>query len=399
MLASSMRPDADDWRLPADGPAPGFSIDIVGDRDGFMRLKPEWEVLFARAGLPHQLFQGHGFLRHWCDHYLEAGDRLCIVTGRSDGRLVMLWPLLRKRCFGFELARFMGAPVAQFGDVLLEPDAQSERWLERGWNALSRLGIDLVELRRLRSDAALHRAGRLEYAVPIQHQQAPFADLALRVAPDGPSTAYPARDRSNYRRRLRRLAARGKIGFATLPPGPQGRELAGLAVTLKRQMLAQHGVAAPTIADPRFRAFFSALAGDESDEAGLRLSVVTCDGCPVGVDLSFDCKGRSFGHVIAGDPAFEREGLGRVLVHHAFAGAHARGSTMFDLLAPADPHKLEHADGAVAVWDLAVPLSWRGQFACDLGLPHLRPALKLVAKRLPAAWVRRLAGESRIRSG
>lgn len=392
MLAGTMHPDADDWQLPAGGSAPGFSVDIVADLDGFMRLKPEWDALFARAGLPHQLFQGHGFLRHWCDHYLRPADSLCIVAGRKDGRLVMLWPLLRKRRLGFELAHVMGAPVAQFGDVLIEPGPQGERWLERGWSALSRLGIDLVELRRVRGDAALHRSVRLDYAVPIQQHQAPFADLALRVAPDGPSTAYPARDRSNYRRRLRRLGARGEIGFATLQPGPQGRELAALAVALKRQALAQHGVAAPTVADPRFGAFFGALAADESDEAGLRLSLVTCDDRPVGIDLSFDCKGRSFGHVIAGDPTFEREGLGRVLIHHAFASARARGSTIFELLAPADPHKLEHADGAVAVADLAVPLSWRGQFACDLALPQLRPALKRVAKRLPAGWVRRLTG-------
>ena len=36
-------------------------------------------------------------------------------------------------------------------------------------------------------------------------------------------------------------------------------------------------------------------------------------------------------------------------------------------------------------------LSWRGQLACDFALPHLRPTLKAIAKRLPASWVRRLA--------
>lgn len=391
MLARRMLSDAEEWQPVAGPTAPALAIEILNERTGFEKLKPEWDGLFARAGLPHQLFQSHAFLRHWCDHYL-GDDQLCIVTGRSAGRLVMLWPLLRRRRFSFDTLHFMGAPVAQFGDVLVEPGEQRERWLERGWGALQRLGADLFEARRLRADAALLQPGRIAHAMLVARQEAPFADLALRVAPDGPSLAYPARDRSNYRRRLRRLAERGEIRFATAMAGPEAAGLAEQAVAMKRAALTQHGIVAPAIADPRFGAFFSALAGDRANDSGLRLSVVHCDRRPVGIDLSFDCKGRSFGHVIASDPGFEREGLGRVLLHHVFASARARGSTVFDLLAPADPYKLEHADGTVAVLDLAVPLNWRGQLACELALPHLRPALKAVAKRLPAAWVRRLAG-------
>ncbi|WID94327.1 GNAT family N-acetyltransferase [Bosea vestrisii] len=370
----------------------GFSVEILTGLDAFLALKPEWDALFARAGLPHQLFQRHAFLRHWCDHYLVSDSRLCLVVGRAAGRLVMLWPLERRHRLGLDLVRLLGAPVAQFGDVLIEPGPQREVWLERGWEALRRRGVDLVELRLVRDDGALGHCNRLAVATPVVSQEAPFTDLALRVAPDGPSLAYPARDRSSYRRRLRRLTERGEIAFSSIGPGEEARALAEQAVAMKRASLVQHGVIAPAVADPRFGRFFGELAADLDDEAGLRLSVVSCDGRPIGIDLSFDCKGRSFGHVIASDPGFEREGLGRVLVHHAFAGARARGSSIFDLLAPADPYKHEHADGAVPVRDFTVPLSWRGQLACDFALPHLRPTLKAIAKRLPAGWVRRFVG-------
>lgn len=391
MPAKPMRRDADGSPLPGGEVAAGFSVEILSGRDAFLALKPEWDALFARAGLPQQLFQRHAFLRHWCDHYLSADDRLCLVVGREAGRLVMLWPLERRRRLGLELVRLMGAPVAQFGDILVEPGPRREHWLERGWEALRRHGVDLVELRLVRADAALAHCSRLALATPVVSQEAPFADLALRVAPDGPSLAYPARDRSNYRRRLRRLSERGEIAFTHQEPGPEAGALAGQAVTMKRESLAQHGVVAPAVSNPRFGSFFAALAADHGEETGLRLSVVTCDDRPVGIDLSFDCKGRSFGHVIASDPAFEREGLGRVLIHHAFASARARGNAIFDLLAPADPYKREHADGAVPVRDFTVPLSWRGQLACDFALPHLRPTLKAIAKRLPVSWVRRLS--------
>lgn len=392
MPAKPMRRHTQGSPSPGGETAAGFSVEILTGRDAFLALKPEWDDLFARAGLPHQLFQRHAFLRHWCDHYLAAEDRLCLVVGREAGRLVMLWPLERRRRLGLELVRLMGAPVAQFGDVLIEPGPRREHWLERGWEALRRRGVDLVELRLVRADAALAHCNRLATIAPVVSQEAPFADLGLRVAPDGPSLVYPARDRSNYRRRLRRLAERGEIAFVDREPGPEAALLAEQAVAMKRASLAQHGIVAPAVLNPRFGRFFAALAADRSEDAGLRLSLVTCDGRPVGIDLSFDCKGRSFGHVIASDPAFEREGLGRVLIHHTFASARARGNSIFDLLAPADPYKREHADGAVPVRDFTVPLSWRGQLACDVALPHLRPTLKAIAKRLPAGWVRRLAG-------
>lgn len=391
MPAESMRRDMEGSFSPAGEAAAGFSVEILAGRDAFLALKPEWDALFSRVGLPHQLFQRHAFLQHWCDHYLAADDRLCLVAGREAGRLVMLWPLERRRRLGLELVRLMGAPVAQFGDILIEPGSQREHWLERGWEALRRHGIDLVELRLIRADGALGHCSRLSLTTPVVRQEAPFADLALRVAPDGPSLAYPPRDRSSYRRRLRRLTERGEIAFANVAPGEEARTLAEQAVAMKREALVQHGIVAPAVADSRFARFFAALAADRADEAGLRLSIITCDDRPIGIDLSFDCKGRSFGHVIASDPGFEREGLGRVLIHHAFASALERGSSIFDLLAPADPYKREHADGAVPVRDFTVPLSWRGQLACDFALPHLRPALKAIVKRLPAAWVRRLA--------
>jgi CelD/BcsL family acetyltransferase involved in cellulose biosynthesis len=363
-----------------------LTLEVLTDRAAFEALKPEWDALFARAGTPQQLFLRHAFLRHWCDHYLDARSRICILAGRSEGRLVMLWPLVRRRSLGLDIVQLIGAPVAQFGDVLVEPSPDRQRWLDAGWAALGRLGADLFEIRQLRADAALSRP---EAALLVQKQEAPFADLAQRVSADGPSMAYPARERSNYRRRLRRLAERGELGFSALIPGAEARTLAITAVTMKRRALARHGILAPTVADPRFLDFFAALAGDAVDEAGLRLSIISCAGRPIGIDISFDCLGRSFGHVIASDPDFDREGIGRVLIHQAFVSARARGSAVFDLLAPADPYKLDHADGSVAVYDLAVPLSWRGRLICALALPRLRPVLRAMAKRLPTAWVRR----------
>jgi CelD/BcsL family acetyltransferase involved in cellulose biosynthesis len=369
-----------------------FDIEIRTQPADFLALRAEWDALFARAAQPHQVFQSHVFLRHWLDHYLGPDDRLCLITARCDGRLAMIWPLVRQRRFGFSMLRFMGAPVAQFGDVLIERNGQEAALLKAGWDALCGLDTDLFELRKLRADAALAAQGLPDAALLLERREAPLADLATRVGPDGPSPLYAARERSNHRRRLRRLAERGEIAFEMPEPGADAAGLAREAIAMKKAALARHAVLAPTIADPRFAAFFATLAQDA--DSPLRLTVIRCAGEPIAIDLSLDCKGTAFGHVIATHPEHERGGVGGILVHRAFAGARERGNRRFDLLAPADAYKLEHADGITVVDDLVLPLSLKGRLLARLGLRHLRPALRAALRRLPPPVTRRIASWS-----
>ncbi len=375
------------------------AIRLVDTLDGFLALRDEWDALFARAALPQQVFQSHVFLRHWAAHYLDGRSSLSIVTGRRDGRLVMVWPLLRHRRCGLDVLRFMGSPVAQFADVLAEADKAGESVLQTGWRAVEALGADLLEVRKLRSDAILFRSGLLGDALQTNRLEAPYADLVWRVAEKGPSTAYPSRERSNHRRRLRRLEERGPVTLARPEPGPEAALLAVAAIAMKQASLTRHGVVAPAIQDPRFAAFFRDFAGDAEGGTTLRVTAIHCAGVPVGIDLSLDCKGRSFGHVIATHPDHERGGVGKLLIHHSFASARARGSTIFDLLAPADAYKLEHADGRTGVTDLTLPLSLKGRVVSGLGIQHWRPALKSAAKRLPPGIARRVAGWNRVEPG
>jgi CelD/BcsL family acetyltransferase involved in cellulose biosynthesis len=393
--SSCLRTDAltvgHDVSAPAAAADLPLTIEIVADHDGFLALQPDWDALFLRAAAPQQVFQSHVFLRHWARHYRDDFEAFCIVTARRGGRLVMVWPLLRRRRLGLTTLRFMGVPVAQFGDVLVDTYGDEAALMQAGWRAVRALRADILELRKLRADSALARANLFDDAYCLQQEVAPFADLDARVGPDGPSAVYPARERSNHRRRLRRLAERGQVSFAAFGPGPEAVEAARSAIAMKQASLLRHGVVAPTICDPRFAAFFADFAGDATGGSPLRVALMSCAGEPLGIDLSFDCKETCFGHVIATHPDHERGGVGRILVHHSFASALARGNTRFDLLAPADAYKLDHADGETLVEDLVLPLSLKGRLLCALGLQHLRPVVKAAAKHLPGGVARRLA--------
>ena len=134
---------------------------VVSTRADFNALETEWNDLFWRAGRGAQIFQTFNWNWHWCNHYLAASadapaPSLAIVTGRRNGRLVMVWPLVSERVAGLSQLAWMGDPVSQYGDVLVEPEAVP--LLGEAWCFIARqLKPDLVRLRKVRDDAVIAR--------------------------------------------------------------------------------------------------------------------------------------------------------------------------------------------------------------------------------------------------
>lgn len=368
--------------------APDVRIEVVTSQAGFLALRREWNELFERAGQPRQVFQSFDFLDTWSRHYLDAGTSPYIILARRDGKPEAIIPLVRRRRFGLDMLCLMGTPVAQFDDAILAADL-SERLEDALRQAIAASGADLLELRRVPAGSPL---GRLvpSSAITIETLEAPFARLATRVGKDGPGNAYSARDRSSHRRRMRRLAEIGQVSCYALPPGDRAAALARAAIDMKRSWLSACGLLSPTVSDPRFGDFFVDAAGRAG--SSLRVSAIEVDGKPVAVDLSFDCKGSTFGHVIANDAGFEREGVGQLLIHHVFATAKARGNAIFELMAPLDEYKRRHADGSVRVDSFIVPFTLRGRIAASVVFKRALPAAKALVRRLPAAVRRLLTG-------
>jgi CelD/BcsL family acetyltransferase involved in cellulose biosynthesis len=112
---------------------------------------------------------------------------------------------------------------------------------------------------------------------------------------------------------------------------------------------------------------------------------------PVAIALSFCCKGQCFGHVLAHDVGFEKQGVGVILAERAFRSALARGLTRFDMLAPEDDFKTQWACGRVGVDDWAVPLTLRGRAYVALWLAGPRAAVKRLIDTAPPWLVGGLA--------
>lgn len=347
--------------------------------DGFGDLRNDWNALFDRIAKPHQLFSSYIFLSTWIESYGDQYSELLVVAAYVGDELVAAMPLAAQRSVWLDRLQLMGSPVAQFGDILIDPDHAADA-APAVWAAITALNADLLEARRIRQDSALwplwHEHGRV-----VERQQSPFACLAKRVEAGEPGSAYSAKERSGFRRRRRRLGERGEVTFRTYESGAVASELAARAVAMKVASLRQAGVVSTAVRSHGFADFFRRLAAKPDN--GLLISTIELSGRPIGIDLSFLCKGTAFGHVLATDMEFERDGVGSLLIHGVFANAQAAGTGTFDLLAPADPYKMRHADGLTNVESRVYAFTAKGwalgTFWYGLVLPQARKAAKLLS--------------------
>ena len=388
-------------RVAEAGPQPGLARDAaaaalelatIGDPRALEALGPEWSALFDACGRPHQVFQTFEWLAPWASFYLDRRTRLAIVTGRRDGRLVLVWPLVVRRVFGIRVLTGMGAPLSQYTDAVIAPEVDAGA-LDAALDHAMSGAVDVLALRRVRDDATLVPLLRRRAGTPSHRQASPYVDFA-----DTPSAAafearFPGKLRSSRRRRRRRLEEHGPIAFTSLGPSPEAADLALAAIAFKRDWARRAGLASPALRDPRFARFFAAAcrAGDRAP--ALRVSALRCGDDIAGIEISVACKGRLFGHVLAPNPAFATLGVGGILAEATVVAALEQGYAAIDLLAPADAYKREWTTSAVDVADYEVRKTLAGALYARVWLGWGREA----AKRL-AARVRTMKARSRART-
>lgn len=370
-------------------PNPELSVEVVETRVGFDALEAEWNALFARSGRSTQVFQTFNWCWHWCNHFLDAdagarGTRLAVVAVRRSGTLVLVLPLAIERRMGLRRLVWLGEPVSQYGDAIIDDAEDGGALIAAAWRHLvAGVRFDIAHLRKVRADAAIAPfIGRLGGRI-VAACEAPA--LELSSAPDFATyeQRYSAKARKNRRRLLRRLEEQGAVAIEHPEKSPAASAMAVHAIGLKLAWLEARGLFSPALADVRTRRFFADVAGDGVRGTGCQISVLRVDGSPAGIQVGFACKGRLSQHIIVYDLRYEKAGVGVLQLEDSIRHAYARGYAALDLLAPNDAYKMDWADTTVAVHDHAIPRSVRGHLFARVYLGGLRERLKAVARHLP----------------
>ncbi len=131
-----------------------------------------------------------------------------------------------------------GAPVSQYGDILIDDIPDAKAVIETAWSHLrERQPFDVMRLAKVRADAAIapYLAG-FGFAVTAE-EEAPYADLAACKTYEQFEARSSAKLRKNRRRQLRRLEERGPLETRWLTANDEARDAVRLTMTLKRAWL------------------------------------------------------------------------------------------------------------------------------------------------------------------
>lgn len=376
---------------PADRAAlagPAFHCEVVRDLESLEAIAPAWNDLHTRCGHSAHVFQSFNWNWHWVRHFLSTPScnaELAVVCLRKDGVLIGIWQLCVVRHPGLRVIHWMGEPVSQYGDVLLDPAHASAGALAYGWaRAIELLRADALHIRKVRADAIVLPWLQMRRALVTHWSEAPYLDFTGTSDFATYEERYSAKSRKNRRRLFRRLQGMGEVRFEHFVSGRLAREAALEAIALKRQTLDDTGRLSIALHDPRFAAFFADAAEAVSHPCGCRVTRMTVDGRLVASSIDVNFRGHRAAHIIVHAPEFAACGPGLHLVEDWARTAHAEGMTQLDLLAPAHSYKWDWADSSIAVNDYALATSVKGRLFVSY-LAHARPRLKALAERF-AHW-------------
>jgi CelD/BcsL family acetyltransferase involved in cellulose biosynthesis len=290
-----------------------------------------------------------------------AASTARLVAVRENGRLVMLLPLQIQRLGGATVARWLGEPLAQYGDALALPDPRRPAWFAAaqaeiaGWS-----DIDLLALAGLRADGVLAACGAPIVRADPSRLAAPYVDLGPKL-----------RRHRSIERRMKRLAAHGPLRLEAVAGPSARREAAEQALAFKNEWLRRRRRHSASLSDPDVVAGVLALA----EKGALRAHRLWAVARLAAVELGLRRDGAYRSLIGAYDADLAEGAPGHVLTAMLLPALAAEGIRRFDFLPPADPYKLAFATGATAMGALYRPFNARGAVAAFV-LSRLRPLAK-----------------------
>lgn len=372
----------------------------VSDRDGFYALKPAWQKLFEGSATPSQFFQSHDWLAAWLETHMTStntgtAQQLAIVAGYQDGELVMIWPLVRRRRFGFTILSWMGAPVTQYGDVLIARSAQTQNWLACGLDFITReLRPDAVKLCNVREDSPLRAISKSARLRTLRTQHAPFIDLTQFSSMDAFRATYSKRTRKTRARKRRRFFEHPKALGEIVAAGARATKLTRTAIQLKRDWLESRNICSRALSSGTFDSFLMRIAQKRTASFRTMVSSLSQGAKPLAIELGFVSKNTYFSHLAAYDVAAHSLSAGMLQFEDTINDCISNGITQIDLLAPSDAYKMDWTKKSVAVYDFGKAFSPVGALFLTMNGPAARQFAKALLQWLPYTLQRRLLGSA-----
>lgn len=340
-----------------------LTFEIITEAPRLEALRTEWDALWHRAEAP-RLSQSFDWIwTGWRLCHAPRGRRLCVVTLRAAGRLVVVWPMVLWRAQGVRVAGPLGSDSTEYDTLLVEAGDEAAPYLDAAWAyAQSHVPADVLNIGfvfagslRAASLAAVGRARRVE--------QLPSPMVALRDFADW--AAYWRSRKSGLRnsngRRRRRLEELGPVASRFLTEPAEIADGIDIALRAKAAWMAQKGLDNHFIRRPDFRAFLVALASAPVACGALRVMVLELDGKAVAVKIGSVDGTRLEGYISTYDFRYDAYSPGSLMQIDSFIWCKEHGLD-YDMRIGDEAYKADWATAQPEVTAYAIALTRRGVY-------------------------------------
>lgn len=366
----------------------------------FAEIEACWKTFENEADC--YAFQHFAWVEIWhrCVGAAEGITPLFVWVEEPRSGPLMLLPLgLRKRRFlsrlvwlGGRLADYLGPVIAKNCEARLTREGFLALW-QKIEAALPR--FDVLHLER--QPAAIGEQRNPFLHLPhARHPSISAYSTALRA----PFEDFTCRNRSpksasTERRKERRLAEQGKLGFVVADPDNFETLL---EVNMAEKSRQYRGLGVPDLfTSPGYCEFLRTLSRQERSSGFVRLFALLLDDTPLATHWGLVYRDR-FYHLL---PAYARTALtryspGAFLLRHMVRWAIEHGLRVYDFTIGDEPYKREWSDSELPLYDCVQGRSLRGHLAALAG--RAGRTLKRAVKRHPSLAQAGKAMRARLRS-
>ncbi|MFL5273641.1 MAG: GNAT family N-acetyltransferase [Anaeromyxobacteraceae bacterium] len=320
-----------------EGGAPSLSlhVELLAGLPALERLRPSWEALWSRDPRATP-FQHPDWILPWCRRFWREPFAVAV---RRGGALVGLAPLHAHTWQGRRLVQLASGPLADFQDLIAEPD-----------HATTVAALVLEELASRAATGEVVELDGLREGSPLLGAPSPLAVLDEVAAvescpelalPDDAARlcdAVPRRQWEGYGYERRRAARAGALAFDLATADTFDARFDELA-RLHALRWSARGEPGGVIADPAVLAFHREAGRALHSRGALRLWTLRLDGRVLAATYGWSERGAAAVYLTGFDPSAARLSPGKVLLGEAIEAAAREGARAYHFLRGREAYK------------------------------------------------------------
>ncbi len=370
----------------------GARLSMVTTLPGLLSLAAKWQELELSCRVNPSVFQSFSWISSWAKTYiLDSGKlELCVITGFQEERLVFVLPLMKDQRGPVTILRWLSEPFCQYGDALIAEGQNPGIWLNQAMKYVQRLkNIDIIRLRHVRADAAIHGFCVSDMIDAKLHEKAPYLDLTAFTGDESYEARYTSTQRKRRKKIRKELETQGEIAFRTLPHGATCDAAIAEAIAEKNKWLEERGRQNRILRCPGHVGFLKLLSHDKNSGVEMVTSELSAGERAVSWEIGFNFHGTHYAYITSHVNALTDLSPGRLHMDLSQRHCIAQGLARFDLMVPHDAHKESWSSACMETNDYYLPITLTGRVFGNLYLRILRPIVREFYYKTPR-WVLRI---------